>query len=72
MIVEKSFKRAKLTHQSGDQDLTLEIIPHPTISGCGILTILDPKKTISVQITVNKLELKKAAEMLSGVGIDIE
>lgn len=73
MIVEKSFERAKLTGQAGREDdlLTLEIIPHPVICGCCILTILNSKKDLInaaiaaiAAITVNNSELKEVAEML--------
>lgn len=71
MIVEKSFKCAKLTHQCGSEDMTLVIIPHPAIAGCCILTILeDETDSIRASITVNRSELKKVADMLCGINVD--
>lgn len=73
MIVEKSFKRAKLTGQIGNEDWMLEVIPHPSIRGCCLLTIRSVnsahhKAGIEAQITVNNSELKKVADMLCGIG----
>ena len=66
MIVEKSFKKAKLFHQANDSQLVLEIIPHPVISGCCILTILeDDNKIIRQSITINKSELKEAGKIIN-------
>lgn len=57
-----------------DDNLTLEIILHPAIRGCCILTILDSKSSIiRAAIIVNNSELKKVADMLMGISnVDIE
>lgn len=76
MIVEKSFKKAVLTNQttsSVNGQSTLEIIRHPVITGCCILSILQPINESNhaslTQITVNIVELKRVSEMLCGIGV---
>ena len=76
MVIEKSFKKATLTHQigHGNSNLSLEIVPHPTISGCCMLTVLKFRDEASIegadsnsvisQIVINRSELKTVANML--------
>jgi hypothetical protein len=70
MVIEQKLTKATLTCQTDKGDgLTLEILPHPAISGCSILNIRSSKRAlINASIVVNSLELKKVAEMLCNPG----